>query len=110
MNVPYPLAGTTNSAVRAGVVDDEAAARVRWMQLPGDPREHYIARLQWADARTLLVQQLNRLQNTVSYLLAEAATGVGARDVARPRRGVHHHRLRRAARGACRSPAAPSSS
>src|SRR5688572_8467506 len=74
MNVPYPLAGTTNSAVRAGVVDAKGG-EVTWMKLSGDPREHYIARLQWADARTLLVQQLNRLQNTVSYLLADAASG-----------------------------------
>ena len=74
MNVPYPLAGTTNSAVRAGVIDAKGG-EVTWMKLPGDPREHYIARLQWADARTLLVQQLNRLQNAVSYLLADAASG-----------------------------------
>jgi dipeptidyl-peptidase-4 len=74
MNVPYPLAGTTNSAVRAGVVGVKGG-EVTWMKLPGDPREHYIARLQWADVETLLVQQLNRLQNTVSYLLADAAAG-----------------------------------
>jgi dipeptidyl-peptidase-4 len=74
MSVPYPLAGTTNSAVRVGVVDAQGGA-VRWMRLPGEAREHYVARLQWADARTLLVQQLNRLQNTVRYLLAEAANG-----------------------------------
>jgi dipeptidyl-peptidase-4 len=57
---------------------------VTWMKLPGDAREHYIARLQWADARTLLVQQLNRLQNTVSYLLADAASG-SAREMWRDR-------------------------
>ena len=74
MSVPYPLAGTTNSAVRAGVADAKGGG-VTWMQLPGDPREHYIARLQWADPRTVLVQQLNRLQNTDDYLLADAATG-----------------------------------
>src|SRR5262245_48454626 len=45
------------------------------MDLPGDPRDHYIARMQWADARTLLVQQLNRLQNTNDHLLADADTG-----------------------------------
>jgi dipeptidyl-peptidase 4 len=83
MNVPYPLAGTTNSAVRAGVVDAKGG-EVTWMKLPGDAREHYIARLQWADARTLLVQQLNRLQNTVSYLLADAASG-SAREMWRDR-------------------------
>src|SRR5262249_23398009 len=74
VNVPYPLAGTTNSAVRAGVVDANGST-VKWLQLPGDPREHYIARLQWADERTLLLQQLNRLQNTIAYLLGEAETG-----------------------------------
>jgi dipeptidyl-peptidase-4 len=31
--------------------------------------------MQWADPRTLLVQQLNRLQNTDRYLLADAGTG-----------------------------------
>jgi dipeptidyl-peptidase 4 len=74
MTVPYPLAGTTNSAVRAGVVDVGGGA-VKWLQIPGDPREHYIARLQWADADTVLIQQLNRLQNTDTYLLADAQSG-----------------------------------
>ncbi len=73
-NIPYPLAGTTNSAVRAGVVPATGGA-VTWLQLPGDPRDHYIARLLWADARTVLVQQLNRLQNTDVYLLADTTTG-----------------------------------
>jgi dipeptidyl-peptidase-4 len=74
MNVPYPLAGTSNSAVRAGVVDVGGGA-VKWLQVPGDPREHYIARLQWVDADTVLIQQLNRLQNTDAYLLADARSG-----------------------------------
>jgi dipeptidyl-peptidase-4 len=74
VNVPYPLAGTTNSAVRAGIVS-AAGGPVTWMNLPGDARQHYIARLQWADAGTVLVQQLNRLQNTERYLLADASSG-----------------------------------
>ena len=74
MSVPYPLAGATNSAVRAGVVDSNGGA-VKWLQIPGDPRQHYIARMQWADADTVLVQQLNRLQNTDAYLLADARSG-----------------------------------
>ncbi len=74
-HIPYPLAGTPNSAVRGGVVPFDGSGSVTWMQLPGDPREHYIARMQWADARTVLVQQLNRLQNTDRYLLADATTG-----------------------------------
>ena len=71
MNVPYPLAGTTNSAVRCAVVDIEGAAR-KWLPVPGEPRDNYIARVQWADAKTVLLQQLNRLQNTDNYFLADA--------------------------------------
>ena len=74
MSVPYPLAGTTNSAVRAGIVEADGGG-VKWLQVPGDPREHYIARMQWADDRTVLLQQLNRLQNTDSYLLADVRSG-----------------------------------
>ncbi len=75
MQVPYPLAGTTNSAVRAGVVSADGKGSVKWMDVPGDPRQNYIARLQWADANTLLIQQTNRLQNTENYLLADAGSG-----------------------------------
>lgn len=75
MQVPYPLAGTTNSAVRAGVVNVNGTGDVKWMEVPGDPRQNYIARMQWADANTLLIQQLNRLQNTDNYLLADAGSG-----------------------------------
>jgi dipeptidyl-peptidase 4 len=74
-NIPYPLAGTSNSSVRVGVVATSGGGSVTWMQLPGDPREHYVARMQWADARTLLVQQLNRLQNTDRFFLADADSG-----------------------------------
>ena len=75
MQVPYPLAGTTNSAVRAGVASADGKGSVKWMDIPGDPRQNYIAHLQWADANTLLIQQLNRLQNTDNYLLADAGSG-----------------------------------
>jgi dipeptidyl-peptidase-4 len=75
MQVPYPLAGTTNSAVRAGVVNADGTGSVKWMEVPGDARQNYIARMQWADADALLIQQLNRLQNTDNYLLADATSG-----------------------------------
>lgn len=75
MQVPYPLAGTTNSAVRAGVVNADGKGSMKWMDVPGDPRQNYIARMQWADAKTLLIQQLNRLENTDNYLLADASSG-----------------------------------
>jgi dipeptidyl-peptidase-4 len=71
MNVPYPLAGTTNSAVRLGLVDVNGSLP-KWVPVPGEPRDNYIARVQWADAKAVLIQQLNRLQNTDNYFLADA--------------------------------------
>jgi dipeptidyl-peptidase-4 len=72
--LPYPKAGTTNSAVRIGVVAADGGP-VTWMKAPGDPREHYLARLSWVDPRTVAMQQLNRLQNRNDVLMGDAATG-----------------------------------
>ena len=71
---PYPKAGTRNSAVRIGVVDAASAATI-WMQLPGNPRETYIPRMDWVDNGTLALQELNRLQNRDDLVLANARTG-----------------------------------
>ena len=45
------------------------------MQVPGDPREHYIARMSWIDAETIAIQQLNRLQNRHDLLQADVRSG-----------------------------------
>lgn len=75
IRLPYPKPGTRNSAVRIGVVA-ATGGRTRWMDLPGDPREHYVARLSWLkDRAELAVHQLNRLQNTLHVYLADARTG-----------------------------------
>ena len=73
-HIPYPKVGTTNSAARIGVVD-VGSRKTRWMKTPGDPRNTYLARLDWRDAKTLAIQQLNRLQNQNELLLAEASSG-----------------------------------
>jgi dipeptidyl-peptidase 4 len=72
--IPYPKAGTTNSAVRIGVVRS-AGGPTRWMKTPGDPRDNYLARMSWLDSGTLTIQQLNRLQNRNSFLIADASSG-----------------------------------
>ena len=73
--IPYPKAGTTNSAVRIGVADAGGGA-IRWMKTPGEPRNTYLTSLQWTgDSRALLIQQLNRLQNENDLLVADAASG-----------------------------------
>ena len=62
--LPYPKAGTTNSAVKVGVVDVETA-RTGWFPVPGDPRENYLARMEFVPGTDeVMIQQLNRLQNT----------------------------------------------
>jgi len=74
-NVPYPKTGTKNSAVRVGVIG-VAGGAARWMQIPGDPREHYIFRIEWlADGGGLAIGQLNRLQNTATVFLADPRSG-----------------------------------
>ncbi len=70
----YPKVGTKNSAVRVGVVSASGGVTT-WIQIPGDPREHYVARVEWVDATTLGIQQLNRLQNQNDFYLADARTG-----------------------------------
>ncbi|HSC27737.1 MAG TPA: S9 family peptidase [Vicinamibacterales bacterium] len=72
--IPYPKVGTTNSAARIGVVG-AGGGETRWMQTPGDPRNTYLARLEWIDSGAVAIQQLNRLQNTNDFLRADAATG-----------------------------------
>jgi dipeptidyl-peptidase-4 len=73
--IPYPKVGTTNSAVRIGVVA-AAGGEARFMEVPGDPRNTYIPRMEWASGSDQLVlQQLNRLQNRNDLWLADAASG-----------------------------------
>ena len=74
--IPYPQPGTPNSSVRVGVVP-AIGGETRWMQVPGYPNDNYIARMEWTgDSDALVLQHLNRLQNTNDVLLADAKTGV----------------------------------
>lgn len=71
----YPKVGEKNSATRLGVIAATGGA-VRWLDVPGDPREHYLPHLAWApDGSRLLLQQLNRLQTTHRVMLADPKTG-----------------------------------
>jgi len=73
--VQYPKVGTTNSAARIGVVS-AAGGPTRWLSIPGDPRNQYPARMEWAPgSREVVVQHLNRLQNTLQVMVGDAATG-----------------------------------
>lgn len=73
--VQYPKAGATNSAARVGVVP-AAGGAIRWLATGGDLRNTYLARLEWAaNSQQVVIQRLNRLQDTLSLLLGDATTG-----------------------------------
>jgi dipeptidyl-peptidase 4 len=73
--IQYPKAGDQNSAARIGVVP-ASGGPTTWLAIDGDPREHYLARMEWAaSSDELVVQRLNRLQNRLDLLLADAGTG-----------------------------------
>ena len=75
--VQYPKAGTTNSAGRIGVVAATGGATT-WLAIDGDPRNEYLARMDWAglnNSSELLIQRMNRPQNEIDVLLAAARTG-----------------------------------
>jgi len=73
--IQYPKAGTTNSAARVGVVPTIGGETV-WMDLEGDPRNNYPARVEWAaSSDEVVIQYLNRLQNRLELLLCDAGTG-----------------------------------
>jgi dipeptidyl-peptidase-4 len=73
--IPYPKAGTINAAVRVGVVSADGGA-TRWMNTPGDLRQHYIAMMDWTNnSDEIIMQHLNRLQNTNQVMIGDARTG-----------------------------------
>jgi dipeptidyl-peptidase-4 len=73
--IPYPKAGTTNAAVRVGVVS-AAGGETKWVNTPGDLRQHYIAMMDWTNnSDEIILQHLNRLQNTNQLMIADAKTG-----------------------------------
>jgi len=72
--IQYPKVGTTNSAVRVGVIS-AAGGATTWLQVPGAPRDNYIPWMEWAGPNGLLIQHINRRQNEDDLLMADAASG-----------------------------------
>ena len=73
--VEYPVAGEAPSPYKIGVVDVNSGVN-RWMDIPGDARQTYLPRMEWAaNSSELILQQLNRKQNESWLLLSDIATG-----------------------------------
>src|SRR5438309_6174460 len=72
--VRYPKAGTPNSEVRIGVVD-LATHRTAWVDL-GPDKDIYVAAMDFAGSGDeIWLTRLNRHQNRLDLLLADARTG-----------------------------------
>ena len=60
--VEYPKVGESPSPARIGVIELDSK-KLYWLNIPGDPQQHYLPRMEWNSPELLLVQQLNRKQN-----------------------------------------------
>ena len=70
----FPEAGTPNPVAHVGVVE-VMGGDVRWMDTGNDPTA-LLARAQWLpDSRRLAIERLNRVQNHLELLFADAASG-----------------------------------
>lgn len=72
--LPYPKVGTPNSAVKVGVIS-ATGGPTKWFKVPGDPRNNYLARMDYIPGSDeVMIQQLNRLQNTNTVWVGDTKT------------------------------------
>ncbi len=61
--MPYPKVGDQLSSVKIGVVSAQGG-NTKWFEIPGDPRNNYLARMDFIpNSNEVMIQQLNRPQN-----------------------------------------------
>ena len=72
--VEYPKVGEAPSPVRIGVVNLNGGF-IHWMNIEGDPQQHYLPRMEWSGANELIVQQLDRKQQESKLIYCNTTTG-----------------------------------
>ncbi|MBK8786523.1 MAG: DPP IV N-terminal domain-containing protein [Chitinophagaceae bacterium] len=72
--VEYPKVGEAPSAVKIGVVNINTK-NIKWMDIAGDPQQHYLPRMEWAAKYELVVQQLNRKQQESKLIYCNVTDG-----------------------------------
>lgn len=72
--VEYPKVGEAPSPVKIGVAD-VSSGFVRWMQIEGDPQQHYLPRMEWSGPNEIMVQQLDRKQQESKLMYCNATDG-----------------------------------
>jgi dipeptidyl-peptidase 4 len=78
INVEYPKAGERPSLVKIGQVT-LATNKTTWLNIPGEPDNNYLARMEYMQNGDLMVIQLNRYQNELNIYNCNAKTGVSNR-------------------------------
>ena len=72
--LPYPKVGTKNSDVKVGVIAAKGGD-TSWFDIPGDPTNNYIARMDFIpNSHEVMIQQLNRKQNTNTVRIGNTKT------------------------------------
>lgn len=73
--VEYPLVGESPSPAKIGVISLSNRS-IQWMNIPGDPQQNYLPRMEWAANSThLIVQQFSRRQNETTLFLCDVNSG-----------------------------------
>ena len=71
----YPKVGETPSVCKVGVINI-SDAKTTWMDIPGNPSQNYLVRMEFIpSSNKLLIQQLNRKQNKSKLYVADALKG-----------------------------------
>ncbi|HCW07026.1 MAG TPA: S9 family peptidase [Cytophagales bacterium] len=72
--VEYPTIGQSPSPAKIGIAS-VASGKTTWLNVPGDPQQHYITRIEWNSNTEILLQQLNRKQNESKIFSCNPQTG-----------------------------------
>ncbi|MBL0054623.1 MAG: S9 family peptidase [Chitinophagaceae bacterium] len=72
--VEYPKVGESPSPVRIGVIG-VSGGQVKWMQVEGDPQQHYIPRMDWTAPGEIILQQLDRKQQHSKLIYCNSNDG-----------------------------------
>jgi dipeptidyl-peptidase-4 len=74
MPLKYPKAGEQNAIVKIGIIDLQTL-KTTWID-SGENDDIYLPRIYWLNSNNLLgIIKLNRLQNEITLLMADAETG-----------------------------------
>lgn len=72
--VEYPKAGEKPSSVKIGIIDI-TSLQTNWLNIPGEPDNNYLVRMKWLTNQSVMVIQLNRNQNQVTFYNCDTKSG-----------------------------------